>query len=141
MVNKELVTPCYIIHQELLEEGIHLLKTSLEQYWSNYICGYSFKTNSLPWVVEKMKKEEFYAEVVSEDEYYLAKHVGYEKIIYNGTALPYYKLRVQILGKKTWIPMIVLSQCSFCFLINAFNSFFTVILIHLNIPLLSDCIL
>lgn len=84
MDKKELITPCYIIHEELLEEGIALLNNALKQYWNNYICGYSFKTNSLPWVVEKMKRENFYAEVVSEDEYFLAKRFGYKKIIYNG---------------------------------------------------------
>ena len=84
MNKKELVTPCYIIHEEILDEGIQLLKDSLRKYWDHSICGYSFKTNSLPWVVEKMKREGFYAEVVSEDEYYLARHFGYDKIIYNG---------------------------------------------------------
>ncbi len=84
MTEKELVTPCYIIHKEVLKEGINLLKSSLEEYWNNACVGYSFKTNSLPWVVEEMKKEGFYAEVVSEDEYDLALKHGYTNIIYNG---------------------------------------------------------
>ena len=53
----EMKTPCYIIDQEELEKGIELLKDSLQMYWNHYVIGYSFKTNSLPWVVEKMKKE------------------------------------------------------------------------------------
>ncbi len=84
MTEKELVTPCYIIHKEILKEGIDLLKSSLQEYWNNACVGYSFKTNSLPWVVEEMKKEGFYAEVVSEDEYDLALKHGYTNIIYNG---------------------------------------------------------
>lgn len=84
MTEKELVTPCYIIHKDTLKEGVDLLKMALSKDWNNAIVGYSFKTNSLPWVVEEMKKEGFYAEVVSEDEYDLALLHGFQNIIYNG---------------------------------------------------------
>lgn len=77
-------TPCYIIHKEELEQGIRLLKTALEANWNNYIVGYSFKTNALPWALMQMKAAGFYAEVVSGDEYALAKHLGFAHIIYNG---------------------------------------------------------
>ena len=93
MTEKKLITPCYIIHKELLKEGIDLLKSSLDEYWNNACVGYSFKTNSLPWVVEEMKKEGFYAEVVSEDEYDLALKHGYTNIIYNGP----------VKGKRTFL--------------------------------------
>ncbi len=79
-----LQTPCYIIHKEELEKGIALLKSALEESWDNYIVGYSFKTNSLPWALGQMKAAGFYAEVVSEDEYALAEHMGFTHIIYNG---------------------------------------------------------
>ena len=48
--------------------------------------GYSVKTNSLPWLLNHLRKEGFYAEVVSAEEYDLARRLGYdsEKIIYNG---------------------------------------------------------
>ncbi|MCR4704614.1 MAG: pyridoxal-dependent decarboxylase, partial [Lachnospiraceae bacterium] len=52
--------------------------------WSNYICGYSFKTGSLPWALRFLEENGFYAEVVSEDEYRLAKHLGFDRVIYNG---------------------------------------------------------
>lgn len=84
MINKELQTPCYIIHKDILEEGIALLKNALARDWKNSCVGYSFKTNSLPWVVEKMKQEGFYAEVVSENEYDLACKHNFQHIIYNG---------------------------------------------------------
>ncbi len=84
MINKELQTPCYIIHKDILENGIELLKDALKRDWNNFCIGYSFKTNSLPWVVEKMKQEGFYAEVVSENEYDLACKHNFEHIIYNG---------------------------------------------------------
>ncbi len=54
--------------------------------WGNYLIGYSFKTNSLPWLVSYVKRRGAYAEVVSEDEYSLAKYMGFQddEIIYNG---------------------------------------------------------
>lgn len=93
MTERELQTPCYVIHKDSLAEGIGLLQTSLEREWNHYCVGYSFKTNSLPYVVEEMKKAGFYAEVVSEDEYDLALKHGYEKIIYNGP----------VKGKRTFL--------------------------------------
>ena len=84
MINRELQTPCYIIHKDILEDGIELLKSALERDWKNSCVGYSFKTNSLPWVVEQMKQAGFYAEVVSENEYDLACKHNFEHIIYNG---------------------------------------------------------
>ncbi|MDY5000686.1 MAG: hypothetical protein SPF05_06890, partial [Lachnospiraceae bacterium] len=79
-----LITPCYVIHNDILQEGIDLLKSSLEKYWNNYIVGYSFKTNSLPYVIGVMRNAGFHAEVVSEDEYLLACKYGFRNIIYNG---------------------------------------------------------
>lgn len=84
MLDRELETPCYVIHKEELWQGIALLKSSLAEYWENSIVGYSFKTNALPWALMQMKKAGFYAEVVSEDEYELAELLGFEHFIYNG---------------------------------------------------------
>lgn len=77
-------TPYYLIHKEMLDEGMEKLKLAAAKYWPNTVIGYSFKTNSLPWVLGYMKKHGCYAEVVSEDEYGLAEYMGYENIIYNG---------------------------------------------------------
>ena len=84
MINSKLQTPCYMIHKDILEDGIELLKSALERDWKNSCVGYSFKTNSLPWVVEQMKQAGFYAEVVSENEYDLACKHQFEHVIYNG---------------------------------------------------------
>ena len=84
MINSKLQTPCYMIHKDILEDGIELLKSALERDWKNSCVGYSFKTNSLPWVVEQMKQAGFYAEVVSENEYDLACKHQFEHMIYNG---------------------------------------------------------
>lgn len=77
-------TPYYLIHKEMLDEGMEKLKNALDEYWPNAVIGYSFKTNALPWVLQYMKKQGCHAEVVSGDEYELAEHMGFEDIIYNG---------------------------------------------------------
>lgn len=79
-------TPFYRIKEKDLQYDIELLKNSLDTYWGNYIPGYSVKTNSLPWLLVYLKQHGFYAEVVSDTEYDLAKRLGYpnDKIIYNG---------------------------------------------------------
>lgn len=82
----EIKTPYYIIHKEELDENFSKLKNALKKYWNNYIVGYSYKTNALPWIIKHFNSLGCYAEVVSEDEYNLAKYIGVKngKIIYNG---------------------------------------------------------
>lgn len=79
-------TPYYVIHKNELDNGIYTLKRAFEQYWNNYIIGYSYKTNALPWVVDYFMKAGCYAEVVSEHEYKLGQYlkVQPECFIYNG---------------------------------------------------------
>ena len=79
-------TPYYVIHKEELDNGYQMLTSSLKKYWKNYLIGYSYKTNALPWVLKEFDRKGCYAEVVSEDEYKLAQLIGVnkEKIIYNG---------------------------------------------------------
>lgn len=82
----ELRTPYYVIHKEALDLNFEKLKLALEKHWDNYIIGYSYKTNSLPWIIKYFDRLGCYAEVVSEDEYNLAKLIGVKQnqIIYNG---------------------------------------------------------
>ena len=86
--NQSLVTPYFLIDKEQLDEGLNKLKRALATFWPNYVIGHSYKTNALPWVIEYFKEHESYAEVVSDDEYLLAKSIGVEnsRIIYNGVA-------------------------------------------------------
>ena len=86
MIYNELSTPCFVVNKQILDGGISLLTSSLEKYWNNYIVGYSFKTNSLPWLVNYVKQKGFYAEVVSDDEYSLARLMNFDedKVVYNG---------------------------------------------------------
>ena len=78
--------PFYRIKEKELLYDINLLRDSLAQNWGNFVMGYSFKTNSLPWLLSYLRKEGFYAEVVSTEEYDLAHRLGYHgrQIIYNG---------------------------------------------------------
>ncbi len=78
--------PFYRIKEKELLYDINLLRDSLTQNWGNFVMGYSFKTNSLPWLLSYLRKEGFYAEVVSAEEYDLAHRLGYHgrQIIYNG---------------------------------------------------------
>lgn len=72
--------------EEALLYDISLLKEALSQNWGSYIMGYSVKTNSLPWLLNYLKDQGFYAEVVSDTEYDLVTRLGYPEkhIIYNG---------------------------------------------------------
>lgn len=83
---EQLQTPYFVIDEPILNHYYDMLVESLSSNWNNYLIGYSFKTNSLPWLVSYVKKRGAYAEVVSEDEYSLAKYMGYndDEIIYNG---------------------------------------------------------
>lgn len=83
---ENLATPYFVIDEAILQQYYNMLTDSLSANWDNYLVGYSFKTNSLPWLVAFVKKQGAYAEVVSEDEYLLARHLGYnaDEIIYNG---------------------------------------------------------
>lgn len=80
-----LKTPFYRVKEKDLLYDINLLKEALTRNWGNFIMGYSVKTNSLPWLLSYLKEHGFYAEVVSDMEYDMAKRMGYEdcRIIYN----------------------------------------------------------
>ncbi len=82
----EIKTPYFLIDKEALDSGVKKLRTALANAWPNYVIGYSYKTNSLPWVIRYFKENGCFAEVVSDDEYYLAKAISAEHVIYNGIA-------------------------------------------------------
>lgn len=79
-------TPYFLIFKEKLDENIIAFQDALKIMWPNSILGYSVKTNSLPWVLKYLSSKDVYAEVVSDEEYQLARSMGYpcEKIIFNG---------------------------------------------------------
>ena len=83
---RELQTPCFVIRTQQLDSLVESCKREFYKIWPEGIVGYSFKTNNLPWVIKYLKEKGLWAEVVSSDEYQLAKAMGYkaDNIIFNG---------------------------------------------------------
>lgn len=83
---EELQTPCFIINKAELENNILSFINALKDNFVNFIFSYSLKTNTLPYILSIVKNFGGYAEVVSYDEYNLAREVGFlpNQIIYNG---------------------------------------------------------
>ena len=79
-------TPYFLISENKLKDNIEAFQTALNKIWPNSKLAYSVKTNSLPWILKYMLKQEIMAEVVSDEEYSLAKVCGYDdnKIVFNG---------------------------------------------------------
>ncbi len=85
-MTEKIPTPYFLLDEPILQRYFDMLTGALKKNWPNYRIGYSFKTNSLPWLVNFYKKQGTYAEVVSRDEYGLAKYLGFQdsEIVYNG---------------------------------------------------------
>lgn len=83
---RELKTPCFVIRTHQVDSLVESCKREFHKIWPEGIVGYSFKTNNLPWIIKYMKEKGLWAEVVSSDEYQLAKAIGYrtDNIIFNG---------------------------------------------------------
>lgn len=81
---QNLETPFFLIDKQELSKNLNEMKKALNQNFKKWIIGYSYKTNSLPWIINFMKENDCFAEVVSFDEYNLAKYIGANKVIYNG---------------------------------------------------------
>lgn len=79
-------TPYYVIHKDELDSSLRNLQNALSVHWGNYIIGYSYKTNALPWIISYFNQMGCFAEVVSEDERELSEliHVSKDHVIYNG---------------------------------------------------------
>lgn len=82
----ELKTPYFLINKEELDKNISDFAISLNDIWPNSQLSYSVKTNSLPWLLEYLNTKNIFAEVVSDEEYQLAKKCGFKdnQIVYNG---------------------------------------------------------
>lgn len=80
-------TPYYEIQEQKLDADIALLQNALQDGWgNNFIAACSVKTNSLPWLLNHYRQNDFWAEVVSSAEYDLTMRIGFDpaKVIYNG---------------------------------------------------------
>lgn len=83
---RNLRTPCFIFDKVEFDRGVYGFLGALKKKFDNVAIGYSVKTNSLPYALCRAKKMGCMAEVVSHDEYRLARLCGYApgEIIYNG---------------------------------------------------------
>lgn len=85
MSQNTLVTPSFVIHKDELLRDMKSFYEDVIRIHANTIVSYSFKTNYYSAVIECAHEAGLWAEVVSEDEYYMAKRLGYDKkIVYNG---------------------------------------------------------
>ncbi|GAA4476648.1 rhizoferrin biosystnesis N-citrylornithine decarboxylase FslC [Enteractinococcus fodinae] len=93
-------TPAFVIDVPLLEKFTARFMQAMKTYWPNSILGYSFKTNSLPWLVAFMRDRGAWAEVVSDAEYELALALGYtpDRVVLNGPYKTRDRLRAALLG-------------------------------------------
>lgn len=93
-------TPAFVVDVPLLEKFTDRFFQAMKSYWPNSILGYSFKTNSLPWLVAFMRDRGAWAEVVSDAEYELALTLGYtpDRIVLNGPYKSRERLRAALAG-------------------------------------------
>ncbi|MGP6175146.1 hypothetical protein [Corynebacterium sp. A21] len=92
-------TPAFVIDEPVLDGFVSRFQQALDTHWPHSILSYSFKTNSLPWLVAYMRDRGVWAEVVSDTEYQLALALGYEpdRIVYNGPIKSRARLRSALL--------------------------------------------
>ena len=83
---KNLQTPCFILDKKELERSIKGYQDALKSNFKRSIVGYSVKTNSVPACMKLAGEMGAYAEVVSHDEWELARLCGFDQqhIVYNG---------------------------------------------------------
>ena len=83
---KDLQTPCFILDKEELEKSVKGYQDALKSNFKRSIVGYSVKTNSVPACMKLAGEMGAYAEVVSHDEWELARLCGFDRqhIMYNG---------------------------------------------------------
>jgi diaminopimelate decarboxylase len=91
-------TPFYIFEPKNLIKNYQDIDTAFKSRYDNFIIGYSYKTNYLPYLCKMIKDLGGYAEVVSRLEYELALKLGYDtsRIIFNGPLKTYSDLKLAI---------------------------------------------
>lgn len=83
---KDLQTPCFILDEEELAKSVKGYQDALKSNFVRSIVSYSVKTNSVPACMKLAGEMGAYAEVVSHDEWELARLCGFDQqhIVYNG---------------------------------------------------------
>lgn len=85
-LEKEYGSSFYLLDVNILRENFHKINNAFKSRYPNFIIGYSYKTNYLPYLCKELSKLGAYAEVVSKLEYDLAIKIGVHpnNIIFNG---------------------------------------------------------
>ena len=98
-----LPTPFFLVRESLLAENIGGFRRALDQLWPNSRIAYSVKTNALPWILRWMLSHGVDAEVVSDQEYELARLCGFppQRIVFNGPVKGRETLRAALEGGAT----------------------------------------
>lgn len=86
METEKLETPFFLVDQAEFDHNLNGFLDALGSFWPHSSLAYSVKTNSLPWVLQHIKTRKVLAEVVSDEEYLLARRCGHEPagIVFNG---------------------------------------------------------
>lgn len=85
-LEKEFGSSFYLLNVNKLRENFKKIENAFKRRYENFIIGYSYKTNYLPYLCKELSKLGAYAEVVSRLEYDLAIKIGENprRIIFNG---------------------------------------------------------
>jgi diaminopimelate decarboxylase len=85
-LDNEFGSSFYLLDVNKLTENYKKIESAFKCRYKNFIIGYSYKTNYLPYLCKELSKLGAYAEVVSRLEYDLAIKIGVDakKIIFNG---------------------------------------------------------
>lgn len=83
---EEIKTPVYVYDIDAFRKNATDINSIIKSNYPNFRLGYSYKTNYLPQFIEVAKELKLYAEIVSKQEFEMAKAIGErdEDIIYNG---------------------------------------------------------
>lgn len=88
----------YLLNANKIRNNYKKIKSAFISRYNNFVIGYSYKTNYLPYLCKEMSKLGAYAEVVSRLEYDLALKIGVnpEKIIFNGPLKTYEDIKIAL---------------------------------------------
>lgn len=108
MTNSAIINPLrdkygdsfYVFDKEKLRANYLSMFSAFSSRYSNFIIGYSYKTNYVPSLIMEMSQLGAYAEVVSRLEYDLALRIGVKpnKIIFNGPFKRYDDIELALKG-------------------------------------------
>lgn len=97
-IENEAGSSFYLMDVNKLRDNYMKIHHAFQSRYSNFIIGYSYKTNYLPFLCKEIMQLGGYAEVVSRLEYELALKVGVDprKIIFNGPLKTYHDIETAL---------------------------------------------